>query len=112
MERIYLLNTSNGNGGNFTAVLFDEENQECIKSFKTHNPDKLVKHLAEEYLEIVQDQEVIINRIPCVICKKGTNKKCNQRSSSELLDPKTAETILQLVLEEGRGNLNNYLPED
>lgn len=112
MEKIYLLNTSNGNGGNFTAVQFDEENQECIKSFKTHDPDKLVKHLAEEYLEAVQDQEVITDQVPCLICKKGIAKKCHQRNSSELLDPKTAETILQLVLEEGRGNLNNYLPED
>jgi len=110
--QIYLLNTSNGNGGNFTAVQFDEINQECDKAFKTIDPNKLVKHLAEEYLEVVQDQEVITDRIPCLICKKGVAKKCNQRNSSELLDPKIAEKILQLVLEEDRGNLNNYLPED
>lgn len=112
MEKIFVLKTSNGNGENFTAVRFDEENQECVKSFKTHNPDKLVKHLAEEYLEIVQDQEIITDKIPCLICKKGINKKCNQRGNSELLDPKIAEKILQLVLEEDRGSLSSYLPED
>lgn len=114
MEKIYLLNTSNGNGGILTAVVFDEENQECLKalSYKTKNPEKLIRHLAEEYLELVQDQEVIIDKTPCSVCKKGNSKKCNRRDGFELLDPAVAKKIIQLVLEEERGNLNHYLPEE